>query len=162
MSQVTSRLVIAFAMTISACSVAPEISPSDRHVIALTKDAWGDKFGSRDEVEVCLENVGVASLAREGMIRECGLAPFLSIGCVKDRGIGFQRGKVLYLSPAVAPTHRNDALVQLTLRALCACTAKRGHGDPTDVAMMRHDVWIESTGRDSVEADVRRRLADGK
>ena len=113
--------LIVFDAILISCTINPEVKLEDRMIVDNTEQKWLQE-GMPDAGE-CLEGVGIRTLSSSNFNLQCGKSAFLSIGCVQDRGVGHSGGKILYLSPNVKPTMRKEAIVHLTLHALCSCTA---------------------------------------
>lgn len=140
------------AMLLTACNyVNKEVSQKDRTIISAVEQAWLQM--NPVNPKSCLHNIGVQTLSETSFSRICNKSHKLAIGCVRNKETLSVSNvtKTLYISPAVPPTRRDQVLVQLTLHALCECTAST-NVDKVDSLQLRSGVWRQNDGNESVEA----------
>lgn len=131
---------------LTSCATS-EASRHDRLIVSVSEQTWLQETRLPNPGN-CLKNISVVTLSKENFRKTCGLASFLSSGCIREKGAGnFRPGKVLYLSPSV---NKNQAIVKMTLHALAECTSYQE--DKYDNAEFRPYIWFRTSGEDSVEA----------
>lgn len=154
-------LLFFLSISFCGCNVRPELSHRDAAVLDRTEEAWRTAFKSWNTPEDCLENMSIVQVQADAFERLCRKPALFSEGCVQERGIGYAPGKVMYISPMVRPDRRDDAIVHVALHELCKCTAKEDARDVHDDAHRLKDVWIETSGANSLESFIIQGIRNG-